>query len=880
MKKKVFLSYSHKDEIYFNALVNHLSIMQGQGLIHAWHDRQIRLGQDWKKKIDENLREADLILLLVSSDFFSSAPCMKEFKQAMLLRKRHGTEVIPIIVRECEWKKTEMGGIQAMRPKGKAVSSWENADEAWTLVAEGIREMIESMPQSIDDNLLSVKHAHFLENVGIPLVHKEVENVRLKDIFVYPDIQRINSFKDEDDASFSSTKLKEIYKEQNSRTLLIGEAQSGKTALCKMLYSHYHNVGCIPVWVDGKNIKTTNFSILEKAAVVDQYQGLSHQSLKAVEFNKKILMLENFQDAKLSRKACQFFLNNVENMYAHIIVTADDAFPLIEYDIKQSDRSIDLFKEFDQVKLKYFGHLLRGELITKWMQLGQQQYLIQNEKLKKIDKYTNLVNSILGRNFVPSYPLFLLSILQTFDATLPEDHRLTAYGHCYQAMIYIALQRARVKNEDIGTYLNFATELSYHMFRNNGNSLSSDELWKFSTQYAKIFNLSINEDTLAENLDTLVQNLHDSRILSKDENQNWSFGYDYIYYFFAGKYLAENLDSSEVAAAISMICNKIHITRYANILIFVAHHTHDFSVLDEIMANAICLFDGCSPASLHSSEVMHLAGLLRNLPRLTIERTDPLDERKKILKAQDQMEEQDGDSSALKEGEHEDFEGLDASNDNRFIVELNRAFKSIEVMGQILKNHHGSLKSAKLIEIFSTAQDLGLKIASDFFSSFKDEDHLTRAALWIVEHVDHENKMSLADREQAAHKLAAWILYSVSCLILDKLSHSLGSDKLIKVADEINEKTNTPASELINLSIHAWFLKKLSFEKVNAMVKKFKGNMYALRLLRAVVINHLYMHDVSREDRQRLGNILGISEKKQLLMSEKGQEFVKGKNPK
>ena len=867
--KKVFLSYSHVDGSHLCALVRHLSIMRNQGIISEWHDRHILPGQDWKKKIDENLSTADLILLLLSADFFSSTACMKEFEQAMLLREKYGVAVIPIIVRECEWKKTEMEGIQVMRPKDKAVGSWENADEAWALIAKGIRGIIESMPQGIDNKHLSSKQVHFLENVGIPLAHKEVENVRLRDIFVYPYIQRINSFKDEDDASFSSAKLKEIHKESSSLTLLIGDAQSGKTALCKMLYFHYHNVGCIPIWVDGKDIKTVNFSKLEKTAVAAQYRGLDYQILKSIECRNKILILENFQRVELKPKSRQYFFNAVEKMYAHIIVTVDDAFPLVRYDIGQSGDNIDFLTKFDQVKIKYFGHLQRNELIAKWMLLGQQE-LVPNEKLKRIDKYTDLVNSILGRNIVPPYPVFLLSILQTFDAALPEDHRLTAYGHCYQAMIYIALRRARVHNDDVGTYLNFATQLSYHMFVNNGDSLSNSELQKFISQYAQTFNLSMSEAILC-------RNLLDSRILSNDECDNWSFGYNYIYYFFVGKYLAENINTPEVTAVISRICRKIHITRYANILIFVAHHTRDFSVLDKIMTNAKCLFDGCSPASLRSFETKHLVGLLRSLPMQVVGHINPHQERGKRLKMQDQMEEQEV-PSAFETEERSEEES--SSYDNKFIVELNCALKSIDVMGQILKNHHGSLENTKLVEIFSTAHDLGLKIPNYFFSLFKNEDDLIRATRGFVDLADRTNKMFLVDKEHIAHQLAAFILYGVSHFILHKLSYSLGSDKLVKIADAVNERESTPASELINLSIHAWFLKDLSFEKVQDMAEEFKGNAYALRLLRAVVINHLYMHDISRRDRQRFEKILKIPEKGQLLMSPKGQEFIRGKTPK
>jgi TIR domain len=69
---KVFFSYAHRDEKFKDELVNHLSILQRQGVISSWHDRMILPGSEWDREIDANLSSADIILLMVSSDFLRS----------------------------------------------------------------------------------------------------------------------------------------------------------------------------------------------------------------------------------------------------------------------------------------------------------------------------------------------------------------------------------------------------------------------------------------------------------------------------------------------------------------------------------------------------------------------------------------------------------------------------------------------------------------------------------------------------------------------------------------------------------------------------------------------------------------------------------------
>jgi hypothetical protein len=62
MSKKVFISYSHKDELFKEDLDEHLSLMKRNGIISVWHDRKILAGSKWGTEIDDNLEQADIIL--------------------------------------------------------------------------------------------------------------------------------------------------------------------------------------------------------------------------------------------------------------------------------------------------------------------------------------------------------------------------------------------------------------------------------------------------------------------------------------------------------------------------------------------------------------------------------------------------------------------------------------------------------------------------------------------------------------------------------------------------------------------------------------------------------------------------------------------------
>jgi TIR domain len=143
---RLFYSYSHKDEILCNKLETHLSLLKKEGYIHDWHDRKIGAGQEWKNSIDENLKAAKIILLLVSSDFIASDYCYGiEMKRALENHKAGEVRVIPVILRHCEWDKAPFANLQALPKDAKPVMKWSNRDEAWMDVARGIRKVVEEM---------------------------------------------------------------------------------------------------------------------------------------------------------------------------------------------------------------------------------------------------------------------------------------------------------------------------------------------------------------------------------------------------------------------------------------------------------------------------------------------------------------------------------------------------------------------------------------------------------------------------------------------------------------------------------------------------------------------------------------------------------------
>lgn len=141
----LFFSYSHRDEDLRNALETHLATLKREGLIKAVHDRRILAGTVLDQAIDAYLEQADVILCLVSPDFIDSEYCYsREMGRAL---ERHGSgeaQVIPVILRHCDWRHTPLADLVGTPRDNRPVKAWPDIDEALNDVAGAIRRAVEN----------------------------------------------------------------------------------------------------------------------------------------------------------------------------------------------------------------------------------------------------------------------------------------------------------------------------------------------------------------------------------------------------------------------------------------------------------------------------------------------------------------------------------------------------------------------------------------------------------------------------------------------------------------------------------------------------------------------------------------------------------------
>ena len=152
---KVFISYSHKDETWKDRLQTQLAVLEMEGLLSVWEDRQIALGDSWYPEIETALNTADVAIMLVSADFLTSKFIRgEEIPRLLKRREQEGIRVIPLIVKPCPWKKvawlSAMQGASKDNVELSGLSEHEQ-DTVLSKVAEKVYDLLEEARRKLQN---------------------------------------------------------------------------------------------------------------------------------------------------------------------------------------------------------------------------------------------------------------------------------------------------------------------------------------------------------------------------------------------------------------------------------------------------------------------------------------------------------------------------------------------------------------------------------------------------------------------------------------------------------------------------------------------------------------------------------------------------------
>src|SRR5690349_16189752 len=109
----------------------HLRPLEQAGLISVWSELLLDPGADRVQVFQHHLATADIVLLLLSADFFNSPDCLAMMEQALEHSQTGTTRVIPLLLRPVAWQESSLSELARFPSNGVPITQWSDQDAAW-----------------------------------------------------------------------------------------------------------------------------------------------------------------------------------------------------------------------------------------------------------------------------------------------------------------------------------------------------------------------------------------------------------------------------------------------------------------------------------------------------------------------------------------------------------------------------------------------------------------------------------------------------------------------------------------------------------------------------------------------------------------------------
>ncbi|MDE0694057.1 MAG: toll/interleukin-1 receptor domain-containing protein [Gammaproteobacteria bacterium] len=813
---KLFYSYCHADDSVRQDVERHLAPLRQSGSISEWYDGKIVPGQDLTPEIEANLADSDIIAFLLSASFLASNACQAELTRSLELRQAQGVTVLPIIVTTCAWRDDDrLKDILALPNNGHPLDLSSNRNTA-------LHEIYEGVKRAVDARRLTIRPP-FLENIRrTGFISKHRSDIRSDEIFVFPNLLRFDG-----DTESRIEEPEQVWQKRN-RVLIRGEDQSGKTGLATHIFVRLSSQDQPVLYLTGDDIQSKRrHEQTIQASFGDQFAGEF-----ASWFNRpnKTLIIDGLSD-----QTPLTFIDYAESVFDRILVTVSTDHYLAYY------RDEPLVANYTHLEIRPLRHEQQEALITNWLRLGNGQAPDHHE----VDKIENLVNSvILNRKIVPRYPFYVLTILQSSELRQGEGTEISAYGHCYHALITAQMARSGLHAHAFDSAFNYLTHLSFDMFRHRDVPYTADRYHAFHQGYLEEFVIS----------DSLTNRLIAERTMFDRGHQEGAlkFRYPYVYYFFLGRYFAHYYDDRR--QEFDLIARRSFLEENKYILIFAIHHTRDEDLTDTVLIHTMEALDDVTPATLTKDEMRAFSGVVAEIPRAIATRSVE-DSRRQIRAHRDRQEDMEDDDLAV--DSHTEAEANDYRN------EFYRLLKNMDILGQILRNKYGSFTRARLKDIVETITEAGLRLVSELVNP----ENVSGAEEYLVEVLRRDEKLDRtvgAEWEEHVRREARMLFFWAMCGTMHRTAITVAKPELREIVGDVCRSAATPAYLLLDFLVLLEASAMLRHSDVNHLEELLRtldedGSAAVRRLLSLATQHHLNAHDVDFKVRQRAYSALGLA---------------------
>lgn len=697
---------------------------------------------------------------------------------------------------------------------------------------------------------------NYLENLDFDLPNKNKKVLKLSDVFSFPTLREE---KQKSTRFFRDMESAMDYFLEKKFVSIRGLKEYGKTALLKQLFEAYYQEKKYPVFINIKKINSGDGEALNKIVAqqyLSIYENINVDEILQKDSSERICLIDNFEEINLQDETAKKFLQYLTSQFGIVIISRNPGHDLINpltY-VKMNDFIND---NFGILSIQSVKNTSRERLITNWLSINNDIDQTSPEfDAKRKEKYDQ-VNNVMKGNYFNKTPLDLLLVLSYLDQDDRAQINYSRYSYIYDSLILNKLTAIGKKESKIISMYNMILQLlAYRMYSDKKYDLVEEMyVLKVVNDYKESFSVRMKAADI-------VQNLVDYRFL-KNKDDQYSFKYNYMYYYFTGSYIEQKLPPEEKTIIIQEIFNNLHDDINYNIALFLSYSSNkEYIIMPLVKSTSENLLSEFSSFDYDSMKKM--LEEWRNSIDEQVERIYEIPENENIpiLREKEMKILEENEPSIGKTDE-------DVRKSNEDVIKLAR---HIDFVGNMLKNYSGEMSN----EFRQESIDFIFKSANRIIGSF------CSFSKYIVEKLINliETKIEEGDEEfvKAKSDFPKVIKYLFSEILQEFIS-----DNISWIADDLSCDIIKPNIDLyadnnpkdLVRMIRLEYLIRISKIKlpVDDVKDLFEGKNalddFSQSIMKNNISRFLSSYQFERNDKKRVCSILKFNIKDVLIEEQK-----------
>ncbi|MCJ2069241.1 toll/interleukin-1 receptor domain-containing protein [Methylobacterium sp. J-030] len=858
---RVFISYSHADEWLKNELIKHFSALKRGGFIDVWHDRMIPPGGLLENEIDSRLHESQIFLFLISNDFITSDYCFeKEYLEAVKIRDAGEAEIIPIIVRDCDWDVGNLRKYNALPPDGTPVTRGASSrtdaqqrDAAWLEVIKGIKVVVSALKKKLQPPELSVEylsrlyHIDFIRHVNLQVFDEKLVAIG-PNVYAESNKEQITTFE----------RLVEVC-EAEQAVLVTGTDRSGKTLAAKVMQEKLTETGSPCILISGKQIKNRSIEKIIDTAKVKQY------GLTDFPNGKFKIIIDDFDECTLSDRIKEIIVKTIHEVYAGSIITSYSSAPSVLF------ASNDLPTPFT-AQITPLNDAKLFELVRKWLNVGYSEEESASD-LAVLTTYEKL-QLVFGQTELEKFAYTAITFLELIDTATGSDIAFSSFAACYDTLITSRLQKASINWRSFDEAKNFLALVAYRAYNENAAGCISRDSFDecldiFEDQY-----LSSKQSLKAMAIGLFI----------REDEDGYSFYEEYLWYFLCARFVVKTLqvnDHAKYVEFVSSCAENIFQKKFANIVIYIAYFSNDNFVLTSLLTTLDQLFSKADDWVLSDDTREITLGLATKENLLIDAKSDVNENRVALLqeKVADIIEDAERVvarytlpflNSSIGDGKFNTNIEDGATDADSYMKSVNALLRIHSIIGQILNSRTGTYDARLILDCITRMVQASGRYASLNHAIATVLLHDKENQKDVISKIYHKSKLTDEEKyEKVTRIFAFWSIYLSHAGLARYLGQEHSIRALAKLSskyengDALTLKGNIPYNfSFVLLVARLYHTGKIDKDYVEDCLRRYGDESSIMALLRVVMHIYAYYFPLEIEDKQWIAGKLKMSLKK------------------